>query len=62
VTGTENSFAGRNDNNLSRCMAHYNSMLHRSLIMCHKKCMNFCGDYMEKYVTVQFSLDKCYSE
>jgi len=35
---------------------------HHSLITRHEKCMNFCGDYVEKYVTVQFSLEKCYSE
>ena len=36
--------------------------IHHSLITCHEKCKNFCGDYVEKYVTIQFSLDKCYSE
>ena len=36
--------------------------IHHSLITCHEKCMNFCGDYAEKYVTVQFTLDKCYFE
>jgi hypothetical protein len=33
--------------------------IHHSLITCHDKCMNFCGDYVEKYVTVQVSPDKC---
>ena len=35
--------------------------IHHSLISC-EKCMNFCGDYVEKYVTVHFSQNKCYPE
>jgi hypothetical protein len=36
--------------------------IQHSLITFHENCMNFCDNYVEKYVTVQFSLDKCYSE